>query len=590
MFFLWLFLFFFTIHFPIYAENDFNINQNIQYQIDQEGDAQVIQEIELTNNLSQVYPKEYQAIISSENIENIFSADKLGNIIQNIEKKNGQTIINLKFNDQNVGKNQKTTFKLNYRLPKLANKKGNTWEISLPENINNFSNYTFKTTIFLPNSFGSLSFSSISPQTVISLNNQTEIYFDSVNNKNQKIYLIFGNYQLFDFKFKYFLENTTSDKQTYTIALPPETDNQKIIYRQIEPNPKNIEIDPDGNYLASYTLTPSQKIDINIDGQAKIIHSNLTNSIINTKEYLKPDTYWETNDPTLTSIASSLSTPKDIYQYVINTLNYKQQNIDSSFRQGAASSITNPNNALCTEFTDLFVTLSRIKGIPAREVQGFAYSDNVKIKPINVNTDVLHAWPQYYDQQKNSWVSIDPTWGKTTNGIDFFTDLDPNHFAFVFHGLSSTSPLPAGAYKNNQNVKTVNVEFAKNELKQDQIPLKINSVKNKIFQTPLIKVQNPNYQTISQLKLSIKKIGVETIINHLPPLSSIEIPIQSKSLLSYILPINYKIDVILEHNSNTAQVQIDDPHFGLKLIISIGFVATLFGLGGIIFNRLKNKK
>ncbi|NCC70435.1 hypothetical protein EOM09_02540, partial [bacterium] len=41
-----------------------------------------------------------------------------------------------------------------------------------------------------------------------------------------------------------------------------------------------------------------------------------------------------------------------------------------------------PNSSICTDFTDLFITLARAKGIPAREVQGFAYTNNSKIKPI----------------------------------------------------------------------------------------------------------------------------------------------------------------------------------------------------------------
>lgn len=590
MFFQCLILLFLVSTHQVFAQNEFNIKQNIQYQLDINGDAQVTQEIELINNLSQVYPKEYQLVISSPNIENFFASDQQGNIVQKFEKQNDQTTIDLKFNDQKVGKNQVTSFKLNYSLPKLATQKGAVWEISLPENKNNLSNNTSKTSIFLPNNYGSLSFASISPQTVISLNNQTEMYFDSIDNNNQKIYLIFGNYQLFDFKFKYFLENTTSQNKNFTVTLPPETDSQKITYRTIEPNPKNIVIDPDGNYLATYELSSGQKIDIDVNGQAKIIHSNINKATINPSDYLKPDIYWETDSQTLKSIAASLTTPKDIYKYVVNTLNYKQQNIDSSSRQGANNSIADPNNSLCTEFTDLFITLARIKGIPAREVQGFAYSNNIKIKPININTDILHAWPQYYDQQKQSWISIDPTWGKTTNGIDFFTDLDPNHFAFVFHGLKSDFPPPPGSYKNNHNIKTVNVEFAKNELKLDQIPLKITPISKNIYLPPSIIIQNPNYQTISQLKVIIKKLGIETSINHLPPLSSMEVPIKSNSLLSSFLPINNKISIKLEYNSNTVDFKINDPQYWFKIMIIVASVATIIGFGGIIINRFKKQK
>jgi len=575
---------------PVLAKSDFNVNQNIQYQLDENGNAQVLQEIELTNNLSQIYPTEYQAIISSQNIENILATDNLGSIIQNIQQLNDQTIINLKFNSQNLGKNQKTNFKLHYKIPNLATQKGNSWEINIPENKNNLDNSVFTTSLFIPNTYGSLSFTSISPQTIVSLNNQTEIYFKQLDNKNQKIYLIFGNYQLFDFKFKYLLENKSNQNKTFDITLPPETDNQKIKYRYIEPKPLNIKTDVDGNYLASYQLSPSQKIDINIDGQVKIIHSNQHKSVINFKDYLKKDTFWEIDDQNLISIAANLSTPKDIYKYVVDSLNYKYKNIDYSFRQGALYSINNPNDALCTEFTDLFITLSRIKGIPAREVQGYAYSNNVKIKPININTDILHAWPQYYDSKKEAWISIDPTWGKTTNGIDFFDDLDFNHFAFVFHGLSSLNPPPAGAYKNNQNIKTVNVEFAKTELKNDQIPLKITPLSTKIYQSPTIKIENPNLQTITQLKINIKKLGINTQVNLLPPLSSIEIPIQNHSFLNFILPLHYKINIDLEYNSNTVNLKIANPQFWFKLIIFLGLIITLIGFGGIIFNRRKKTK
>lgn len=587
MFFFFLLLLFSIFTRSVLAKNDFIVNQNITYQLDINGNAQVTQEIELVNNLSQVYPKEYQIIISSEKIENIFAADNLGNIITDIKKENEQTIINIKFNEQKVGKNQKTNFKLNYQIFKLAERRGNIWEISLPENKNNLTDQTIKTNIFVPFIFGSLSFSSLQPQKVISLNNQTEVYFNSFDSQSQKIYLIFGNYQLFDFKFKYFLENTSALKNIFTIALPPETDSQKIIYRSIEPNPENIIIDSDGNYLATYQLSPSQKINIDIDGQAKIIHSNLNKATINPKNYLKSDMYWETNQPELILIAQNLSTPKDIYNYVINTLNYKQQNIDNSVRQGALKSISNPNNALCTEFTDLFITLSRIKGIPAREVQGFAYSNNIKIKPININTDILHAWPQYYDQQRQSWVSVDPTWGKTTNGIDFFSDLDPNHFAFVFHGLSSTYPLPPGAYKNNHDAKTVTVEFAKNELNKNQLPLKITPVTSKIYQPPLVKIQNPNYQSISNLKIIIQKFGIETIIDHLPPLSSIEIPIQNKLKIKSFLPTNFKINIKLEYDSDSVDFQINNSFYWFKFIIFISTFVTLIGFGGIITKRIK---
>jgi hypothetical protein len=241
-----------------------------------------------------------------------------------------------------------------------------------------------------------------------------------------------------------------------------------------------------------------------------------------------------------------------------------------------------PNTALCTEFTDLFITLCRIKGIPAREIEGFAYSNNTKIKPININTDILHAWPQYYDSSQKAWISVDPTWGKTTNGIDYFNDLDPNHFAFVFHGLDSQQPISPGGYKNNQNIKTINVEFAKNELKNDLYPLIIETVSKK-FQIPKIKITNHNYSSISKLFLSIDSINFKKEIPLIPPLSSIEIALPNFNFINSLNLNTYKIN--LQYNNQNTNLKITPYQFYLNWTIIIAAITTLIGLSGIILKR-----
>jgi hypothetical protein len=585
---MWLIIFLFLFLFcpKTYAANEFNISQQIEYQIDVSGNATVTQQIELVNNYSQIYPKEYQITLSSSQIENITGSDNLGNIIKNIDQQNESTIINITFNQANTGKNQSTKFKLNYNIPKLAQAKGNTWEITLPENQSiGYQNQT-EISVTVPSTFGNLSFTSASPQKNIYLNNQIELYFQNISS-SQKILLIFGDYQLFDFKFKYFLKNDGSENKDFFIALPPETTSQQINYRSIDPIPQNIIIDPDGNYLASYNLTPNQELEININGQAKIIHTNLNYTKITPQQYTTTNLFWETNNQSLIDIANQLKNVKDIYKFVVNTLNYKTDNFDISSRQGAVMAITFPNNSLCTEFTDLFVTLCRIKGIPAREVEGFAYSNNTKIKPININTDVLHAWPQYYDFSKNAWVSVDPTWEKTTNGIDYFNDLDPNHFAFVFHGLDSQQPISPGGYKNNQNIKTINVEFAKNELKNEQLPLTIKTI-SKNFQTPKLKITNPNYNSITKLFLSVNSINFQKEIPLIPPLSSIETTLPNFNFLNSLNLNTYKIN--LNYNNQNTNLKIPAYQFYLNWTIIIALTATLIGLSGIITKRKHDKK
>ena len=115
---------------------------------------------------------------------------------------------------------------------------------------------------------------------------------------------------------------------------------------------------------------------------------------------------------------------------------------------------------LCTEFTDSFVSLARVLQIPSREINGYGYTKNSTLQPQNTTTDILHSWPEFYDTSKKQWISIDPTWGNTTGGIDYFNKLDFSHIAFVRHGAEDSYPLPAGSYKSVPSEKYIQVEVA----------------------------------------------------------------------------------------------------------------------------------
>jgi hypothetical protein len=126
------------------------------------------------------------------------------------------------------------------------------------------------------------------------------------------------------------------------------------------------------------------------------------------------------------------------------------------------------------EFTDLFIAISRAAGIPARELNGYAFTNNSKLRPLSLEQDILHAWPEYYNQQKKQWIPIDPTWGNTTGGVDFFNKLDYNHFTFVIHGTDSEFPLPAGAYRKGDKGKKINIKFGDTVKEKKDLSLKLD--------------------------------------------------------------------------------------------------------------------
>jgi hypothetical protein len=148
-----------------------------------------------------------------------------------------------------------------------------------------------------------------------------------------------------------------------------------------------------------------------------------------------------------------------LYDFVTSALTYDYDRLNNSKidRLGAVGALNNPESALCMEYTDLFIALSRSIGIPAREINGFALTQDPNFRPTalggRITSDILHAWPEYFSFEKQKWVQIDPTWGSTTGGVDYFDKLDTNHIVFVRKGVSAEEPLPAGAYKFDASSK-----------------------------------------------------------------------------------------------------------------------------------------
>lgn len=575
-----LFLFLFVFKTPAIAEKDFSITENIEYLINSQGNAIVTHQVQIINNFSQIYPKEYQIDIEGLPLSDLTATDNQGNILSVFTTENNVSKIKLKFNDPHLGKDQVTAFKLSYRIQELAKNKGKTWEIALPQSIDTSLSKS-QITLKVPLEFGGLSFSSIS-SSLVSNSSQQIISFQ--NNSSKKILIILGDYQLFNFTLDYYLKNPSDSPTESQIAIIPQTYSQSVLYESISPPPKTVTTDNDGNWLATYQLQGNEAIEIKAIGQVKT-GLNLSLKTDNLSPYLQEQPFWPISAPEIQNISKTLTTPRSIYDFVINNLDYNYDGISSAKRQGALGALQNPKNSLCTEFTDLFVTISRAKGIPAREIEGFAYSTNPKIKPLNIENDILHAWPEYYDQNKQSWKAIDPTWAKTTNGINYFDDLDLNHITFVIHGENSQLPPPPGSYKKPGEAKSVKVEFASEEIIAE-VSLPQISIENKKL---VIKNDNPNSQ--NNLQIDIPKLKFSQIVTQILPYSQTSLPIPSLSFWQSLSAKNQNITITLE-NSNHLRETVNLkylPHF-INLSVFIIASIVILALSGIIITSKTHEK
>ena len=577
----WLLFILFIFKNPVQAANDFTITQNIEYLVNTSGQATVTHQVNITNNFSQIYPNEYRINIQGLPLSDLSATDNEGNVLTDFSTdKNYNSIISLKFNHPKVGKGQTNTFKLIYRISDFAMHKGKTWEIAFPQ-IADKSLENTDVKLITPSDFGTLSFASTPIKFDEGLTQNTITFRD---NTNTKILIILGNYQLFNFKLNYSIQNSSNNTVFSEIALIPDTYSQSVFYQSITPPPIGISIDPDGNWLAKYQLKNGEQLDIVASGQVKTgLH--LPNNLDNPNDYLTEQTYWPVSDPEIQTIAQTLTNPRSIYNYVVNTLNYNYDRINSSGRLGALTAIADPNNSLCTEFTDLFVTLARSKGVPSREIEGFAYSNNPKIKPVNTQNDVLHAWPEFYDSSSKSWKAIDPTWGKTTNGIDYFNDLDLNHITFVTHGLNSQNPPPPGSYKYNLDEKSIFIDFATEEVKSE------TSIPTLSFKKGQLLIQNSTPNSLKNLSLSIANLEFNQNIETILPYSSKLVNIPKISYWQSLQPKNQKITLVLKNEDEQISTQTLNysPHFinlGLTIIVSL----IILTISGIIITSRKHEK
>ncbi len=457
---------FFLIPIPsAQASNNFKTDYRVVYSVAENGGTHAVLNVTLTNTSSEYYASSYKVQLGFDKINNIQASDSDGPINPIIEKEEDGYIMTLSFNKKAVGLNNKLNFNLSFDTPDVAKQYGNIWEINIPgiANPNEFESFTVE--VKVPQSFGKPAYTK--PYQPLN-----SLVFDKKQLGKSGISISFGDKQIYSFHLVYHIKNDNLYPIDTEIALPPTTNYQTIFIQNINPKPQNVFIDKDKNWLAHFSLFPSQKMDVSVDGKAEV---RLTpeKEELSTQDmgkYLEEKPYWSTTAPEIKKLAKELKTPEAIYKFVVTALKYDFTRVTGDKpRLGAINALKSPDSAVCLEYTDLFIALARSAGIPAREDDGFAYTENSRQRPLSLVKDILHAWPEYYDAQKKTWVMIDPTWGSTTGGVDYFSTLDFDHFVFVRKGLDSNYPIPAGGYKfiSNKSEKDISVEFAKNTPQQE---------------------------------------------------------------------------------------------------------------------------
>lgn len=589
--------------FPIssLADDQFAVDAVVTYKVTDTGKTLVTYDITLENLYSTFYATTYTLTLENITAGKIQAIDDKGRQIPKEEVQKDQTLdLKLTFIDAVVGLGQKRHFTISYENSAFAVKTGEIWEISIPRLSDNGSFRNYEVDLNIPDSFGQEAYISPAPVSFRDENGNKRYIFNKNEIGQTGVTAGFGQFQVFTFNLAYHLENPLNVNSQTEVALPPDTAFQKAYFTKIEPKPSDVRIDQDGNYIAVYKLSSRQRIDVTVDGSVQIFAGfrpflSPNEEVI--KNNLAPTTYWQSNDPQIKAIAQDLKTPQAIYDFVSTKLKYDFDRVKPNVvRMGAINALANPTQAICMEFTDLFIALARAAGIPAREVNGYAYTENKELQPLSLVADVLHSWPEYYDQNKGVWIPVDPTWG-STSGVDYFNKLDLRHFAFVIHGTSDREPYAPGSYKLGPNPqKDVFVSFGQLPTNRNSIPqITVTTDRNIPFLDMLytVDIYNPGPSTMYSFYPTIyfdKVLYARELVQILPPFSiyhkQITIPY---SLLGKNTPDNIKIivnETQVSLSTNKSQVVINSlvALFALFIIIVI---SVLIKLKKIKFNYAK---
>jgi len=388
----------------VFAINEqFLLDLNFNYSVGKDNEVLVDKKIGIINLENELSVTSFTQNLEEYNYYDLVAKDSQGAVeFKEIDEENTKRIV-IPLRGVKIGKNQVNNLEINYKSKDLIKKIGSIYFFNLPRiPKNNVKNLNISITV--PKDFGQLIF--ISPTNYEKEERGENIIYTFKNNSSldQAISASFGEYQIINFNIKYELGNDSNWFVNKEIALIPDIlKYQEIAFKELNPKPTNIRIDEDGNYLAKYRINPKSKLEINFKGSVRIygnqidtsgggFFSEIPDNI--TETYTRSQIYWESSSEEIRDIGNTLKdekisvvqNAKKIYDFLTENYNYNFEiGKDSQVeRHGALKALKRETLMGCMEFTDSFIAIARSMGIPAREINGYAFSDDPTKKPINI--------------------------------------------------------------------------------------------------------------------------------------------------------------------------------------------------------------
>ncbi|MEZ0346592.1 MAG: transglutaminase-like domain-containing protein [Infirmifilum sp.] len=271
---------------------------------------------------------------------------------------------------------------------------------------------------------------------ILAINVEQSGSLGGVNVSSRVTYTIKGRFLLVN------TNNITVNDYVY-ISLPQNTSFQQSFVLGIEPSPVRFQRDEDGNIFAvAYIVAkPQEKIWINVTYKVVVSSYSIDTSaskgvwpnFLLLKKYTSSTRYWDIYNTTVVKIAYDvaytsypLATVESLARWVVSRVNY---NVNLG-RSGSDHALIYTSRGYriqgdCVEVADVFITMARSLGVPARGVYGFLLTSYKEHQWLNMSTvqsegeGLLthwggHMWPEVY-VDPYGWIDVDMLDGMSPN-------------------------------------------------------------------------------------------------------------------------------------------------------------------------------
>lgn len=267
-------------------------------------------------------------------------------------------------------------------------------------------------------------------------------------------------------------------------------------------------------------------------------------------EYTRPTKMIDLNDDIL-ALSSSLSQGKtDLYEVVFAYAVWANNNVEYDLSSIAADAVEPSSwvlknkRGVCDEITNLFISLCRAQGIPARFVSGVSFTNSDKFS----TPWGPHGWAEVYFPNVG-WVPVDPTYGEIgfvdAGHIKLNDGYDSEKTGIEYSWKGKNVELTSD--KMEYNVDVVNAKTDKSEVLDISVSPYSSNVDFGSYNYIKAQVKNNNdYYVTSKIYLSVPREieidGEKEIFVLLPPNSEknyffiIKVPTDLKKDYKYTFP------------------------------------------------------